>query len=405
MSIEYDPSNPDILRDPHHVFAELRAEDPVHWCEPLAGWIITEYKLSEQALNAKEALSADRLRPFTERLQGSARATLAEVMRWLSLWATFQDPPDHTRLRKHMQRVMNARVVREMRPAIEAVTDELLDAMPTGESFDFHEDFALILPGYVVLDMIGVPRERLAEVKSWSDDMMLFIGSSRGVSEKYERARRGAQEMAGLFRELVEDRRREPQDDALTALIESDMDGDRLDDDEVIGCMMMLGNGAQGTTAHLLARSMMIFAEQPNLVARLKGEPQRLPAAIEEFLRFDGPVLSISRIVSRDVELGGKQLKEGDRLFAMLTAANRDPKVFVEPDSIDIERTPNRHLAFSMGTHFCLGAPLARLEADVALSAILSRVDRVTITEPVEQIPWSNSLVTRGPTRLNLSWS
>jgi cytochrome P450 len=367
--------------------------------------MVLEYSLCEQVLNAKDSLSADRLKPFTARLKGSDRDSAADVIKWLAHWANFQDPPDHTRIRRHMQRVLNARVIRESRGAIVSIADELLDQIPRGEVFDFHQDFALVLPGYVVMDMIGVPRGRLSDVKKWSDEMMLFIGSSRDVGDKYERARQGALAMAGLFRELVEDRRARPTGDILTQLLESEIDGDRLTDDETIGCMMILSSGSQSTTAHLLETAMIVFAEQPELADRLRGEPAKVPDAVEEILRYDGPVLSISRIVTRDVKVGETTLKEGDRVFAMLTAANRDPKVFDEPDTIDIDRKPNRHLAFSMGTHFCLGAPLARLEAEIVIAEILRRFQLIELGEPLEETPWTNSLVTRGPTRLNLRLS
>lgn len=405
MAIEFDPTDPTMLRDPHPVLAELRRTDPVHWCQPLKGWMVLEYRLCEQVLNAKEALSADRLRPFTARLEEPNRTTAADVIRWLSHWANFQDPPDHTRIRRHMQRVFNARMVRDSRGAIASITDDLLGEIPRGEIFDFHRDFALILPGYVVMDMIGVPRERLADVKNWSDEMMLFIGSSRDVDDKYERARRGAQAMAELFRELIEERRARPTGDILTQLLESDIDGDGLSDDEAIGCMMILSSGSQSTTAHLLETAMIVFAEQPELADRLRREPAKIPDAIEEVLRYDGPVLSISRLVTRDVTIGENTLKEGDRVFAMLTAANRDPKAFDDPDTINIDRKPNRHLAFSMGTHFCLGAPLARLEAQIAIDEILRRFQLIELGEPLAETPWTNSLVTRGPTRLNLRLS
>lgn len=405
MAIEFDPTDPAMLRDPHPVLAELRRTEPVHWCQPLKGWMVLEYHLCEQVLNAKEALSADRLRPFTTRLKEPDRTTAAEVMRWLAHWANFQDPPDHTRIRRHMQRVLNARVIRESRAAIASIADDLLDRVPEGEIFDFHQDFALLLPGYVVMDMIGVPRGRLGDVKKWSDEMMLFIGSSRDVDDKYERARRGALAMAGLFRELVEERRARPAGDILTQLLESDIDGDRLTDDETIGCMMILSSGSQSTTAHLLETAMIVFAERPELADQLRAAPTKVPDAVEEILRYDGPVLSISRLVTRDVTIGENALKEGDRVFAMLTAANRDPKVFDQPDTINLDRKPNRHLAFSMGTHFCLGAPLARLEAEIAIGEILRRFGLIELGEPLEETPWTNSLVTRGPTRLNLRLS
>lgn len=378
----------------------MRVEDPVHFSDVLSAWLLTDYASVDQLLMRTAGASADRLAPFAARLEEPNRTLATEVLRWLGLWMVFRDPPDHTRLRRHLSTAVNPRIMKSFGPGIEEVTGQLLDRLVVGEPFDLLEDFAMVLPGYVVLDLLGVPRENLAEVQSWAEDMMVFIGSARGVDDKYERAKRGANNMADLFRGLLEERRAEPRDDVISQLIASDIKGDRLTDDEIVASMMMLGNGAQGTTAHLICNAMIALVEQPDVREDLRANPEVMPEAVEEFLRFDGPVLSAGRIMSEDAELSGKTLREGDRVFAMLTAANRDPALFDAPDEIDIRRSPNRHLAFSKGPHFCLGAPLARLEVQIALRAILDRYSRMEIAEPLADIPWTNSLTSRGPSRL-----
>jgi cytochrome P450 len=251
------------------------------------------------------------------------------------------------------------------------------------------------------MDLLGVPRERLPEVKQWADEMMLFIGRARSVEDKYGRARHGALSMAELFRGLIADRKAAPQDDVLTRMITSEIDGETLTEDELVAAMMMSGHGAQETTAHLIGNALLALQNHPETLAELRADPAKVtPGAIEEFLRYDGPVLSTARIVVEDTELGGQHLSEGDRIFAILAAANRDPAVFDRPDELDLGRRPNPHLAFSKGAHFCLGAPIARLEAQIALTEIVRRFPDYRISEPVEEIAWSNSMVTRGPTRL-----
>jgi cytochrome P450 len=398
--VAYDPRDADVLRDPHATFARLRQEAPVHFNEILSAWVITDYASTEQLLTRTAGASADRLAPFAARLQEPARSLADEVLRWLGLWMVFRDPPDHTRLRRHLAVSVNPRVVKRLDGPIREATATILDGLPAGEPFDLFGDFAMVLPGYVVLDLLGVPRERLSDVQSWSEDMMVFVGSARGVDDKYERAKRGAYAMAGLFQSLVDERKAEPRDDVISQLLASDIKGDRLTDEEIVASMMMLGNGAQGTTAHTITNAMIALVEHPDVMADLRANPDVMPSAVEEFLRFDGPVLSAGRIMVQDAELGGQVLRKDDRVFAMLTAANRDPAVFDEPDALDVRRTPNRHLAFSKGPHFCLGAPLARLEVQVALQAILDRYERIEITEPVDGIPWTNSLTSRGPVRL-----
>jgi cytochrome P450 len=402
MPLEYDPGDPDTLRNPHPLFAQLRNEDPVHWSPKLAGWVVTSYELATEVLTINETFSADRFTSFQARLEEAKRATAAEVLRWFHHWMVFRDPPDHTRLRRHMANVVNLSVVEARRGNIAEVVNMFLDKIPANEDVDFFSAFSLWMPGIVVADLLGVERDRVLEVKQWSDDMMTFIGSSRGVADKYERARRGANGMGSYFLELIAKRRADPSDDVLSLLISSEIDGERLSDDELVGSMMMVLNGGHETTANLLNNSMLALSARPDIVKTLRADPTKMTAAVEEFLRYDSPILSIGRIVKQDTELGEKQIRAGDRVFAMLVGANRDPDVFDSPDQLDISRTPNPHMAFGKGPHFCLGTPLARLEGVIALGAILERFEHIELREPVASIPWLNSLVTRGPTRLPL---
>jgi cytochrome P450 len=402
----YDPADPETLRDPYPVFARMREYGPVHWSDALAGWLVIGWDEVQHVVTTPTEFSAARIAPMFDRLAPANQADAADVLRWLTIWMVFQDPPQHTRVRRHMMNVISPRTVARLRDAVETITTQLLDELPRDEPFDFYSDFGLKLPGCVVMDLLGVPRDRLHEVKSWSDEMMLFIGSSRGVKDKYARARHGAQSMAGLFRELIQLRKKDPQDDVLTQMITSEVAGESLTDDELVASMMMIANGAQETTAHLLSNSLITLRTHSDAMAALRANPDGLMAtAVEEFLRYDAPVLSTARLVSTDTELGGKQVLAGERVFALLAAANRDPSVFTDPDSLDLTRKPNKHLAFSSGVHFCLGAPLARMEAQIALGEIVGRFPDYQLAAPIEEIPWTNSLVARGPTRLPLQLS
>jgi cytochrome P450 len=374
----------------------------VHWSAPLSGWVVTSYALVNEIVMNPDPFSADRLGGMGARLPEPQRSLVGEVMRWLGLWMVFRDPPDHTRIRRHLSKVVSPAALKRQRQAIEEITAMLLDGLPAGEPFDFYRQFGLKLPGFVTMDMLGVPRDRLGEVKGWSDDMMLFIGSSRGVQDKYERARRGAHCMAELFRELIAERRAEPREDVLTTLIASQVEDSVLSEDELVGSMMMIANGAQETTAHLMSNALIALDERPEAAAALRANPELMETAIDEFLRYDGPVLSTARLVTREWELGGVPLRAGDRIFAILIAANRDAEAFPDPDELVLDRSPNRHVAFSKGAHFCLGAPLARLEAEIALRRILERYRTIEIAEPLSEIPWTNSMVARGPTRMPL---
>lgn len=401
----YDPSNPETLRDPHAIFAQLRAEDPVHWSDPMQAWIVTRYDLAGEVLIDAETYSAERLGTVRKHLPAPVQDIATQILRWLSHWMVFRDPPDHTRLRRHMIKVLNLPVFEALRGSISDIAGVLLDTLPRGKVVDVLPAFSIQLPGMVIMDLMGVPRERLLEVKGWSDDMMLFIGSARGVPDKYERARRGAVSMAALFHGMIQERRAAPRGDMLSQLIVSEAGGDRLSDDELIGSLMMVLNGGHETTANLINNSLLALAQHPDQVAALRRNPDGMVRAVDEFLRYDSPVLSIGRLVRKETELDGKQLSPGERIFAMLVAANRDGDVFANPDALDIERNPNPHMAFGKGHHFCLGTPLARIEGQVAVECLLERFSVIELGEPVQNIPWINSMVTRGPTRLPLKLS
>jgi cytochrome P450 len=401
----YDPADPETLRNPHAIFAKLRADDPVHWSDPMQAWIVTRYDLAGEVLIDAATYSAERLGTVRKHLPAPVQDIASQILRWLGHWMVFRDPPDHTRLRRHMNRVLNLPVFEALRGSIQGIAGLLLDDLPRGEIVDVIPAFSIQLPGMVIMDLMGVPRERLLEVKSWSDNMMLFIGSARGVLDKYERARGGAVAMASLFQGMIEERRAVPRDDMLSQLIDSEAGGERLNDDELIGSLMMVLNGGHETTANLINNSLLAMAHNPDQVTALRQSPDGTARAVDEFLRYDSPVLSIGRVVSKETELGGKQLSPGERIFAMLVAANRDGDVFANPDTLDLTRSPNPHMAFGKGHHFCLGTPLARIEGQIAVEYLLERFSKIELAEPVGDITWINSMVTRGPTRLPMKLS
>jgi cytochrome P450 len=346
--------------------------------------------------------SAERLTNVRKHLPEGARTAAEDILRYLNSWMVFRDPPDHTRLRRHMAGVLNLPAFEALRGTVSELTTMLLDKLPDDDAVDLLPHFSIMLPGMVVMQLMGVERDRLLEVKRWSDDMMLFIGSARGVPDKYERARRGAVSMATLFKDLIAQRRIEPRDDMLSQLISSEVEGRALNDDELVGCLMMVLNGGHETTANLINNAMLALAHNPDTLAYLRANPDAMPTAVEEFLRYDSPILSLGRIIKEDTELGGKQFTAGERAFFMLLSANRDEDVFDDPHRLDVTRNPNPHMAFGKGPHFCLGTPLARIEGEIVIGEIVRRYSRIELAEPVDTIPWINSLVTRGPSRIPL---
>ena len=393
MTLEYRPNDPAVLRDPFPLYARLRDEDPVHWSPQLKGWVLTRYE-DVKRVCLDSHMSSDRLRPFFATLPSAEASRIAELIRILTLWMVFRDPPEHTRLRRLAGKVFNARSMQAMRPRIEALTAWLLDGLEGRQTIDFIADFAGPLPALVIMDMLGVPRGELARLKRLSDEMALFIGSARDPPEKYRRAEAATAEMAALFRELIAARRRAPRHDLLSDLVGVEEQGERLSEDELVATCVLLLFAGHETTTHHLANGLAALMRFPAELALLREDSALSPAAVEELLRYDGPIGAQVRIVGAEQELHGRTLRAGERVFLLMNAANRDPRAFAQADRLDLRRNGVAHLTFGFGAHLCLGFPLARLEGQVALPAVLARWRAM---EPVGPPPeWLDSLVLRG---------
>jgi len=393
MPIQYRPDDPAFLADPFPLYAQMQDEDPVHWSPHLKAWVLTRYDDVKRVCLDRE-LSSDRLRPFFASLPGAEAQRIADIVRYLSLWMVFRDPPDHTRLRRLTSRVFNVRSMHAMRERIVALTAWLLGEIGERDEFDFIRAFAGPLPALVIMDMLGVPRTELARIKRMSDDMALFIGSSRNQPEKYDIAEAATKEMAEFFRSLIAVRRAEPRDDLLSQLVALEDDGDRLTEDELVAtCVLLLFAGHETTTNHI-ANGLLSLIRFPREMRALREDPGLAPAAVEELLRYDGPSGAQVRIVQREHRLHDKTLRAGDRVFVMLNAANRDPRAYPDPHRLALRRDGVPHLTFGFGAHICLGFPLARLEGQVSLPAVLARWRRIELA--VERLEWIDSMVFRG---------
>jgi cytochrome P450 len=401
-AIEFRPDAPAFLRDPFPVYRRLREEDPVHWSPRLKSWVLTRYDDVRQVLLDRE-ISSDRMRPFFASMPGPEAARIGDIVRYLSTWMVFRDPPEHTRLRRLTSKVFHLQSMNAMRPQVEALVDWLFERIGERREIDFVADFAGPLPALVIMAMLGVPKEELAKVKRLSDDMALFIGSSRMSPEKYDIAERATREMAGFFRELIEARRREPRQDLLSQLVNLEDEGDRLTEEELVAtCILLLFAGHETTTNHI-ANGLLALLRFPDQLAALRADPSLAPRAVEELLRYDGPSGAQVRVAKVEQGMRGKTLKPGDRVFLMLNAANRDPEAYEHPDRLDLGRGGPAHLTFGFGMHICLGFPLARLEGQIALPAVLKHWRAIELAAPAERLEWLNSMVFRGMTSLPLA--
>ncbi|MGQ0654145.1 MAG: cytochrome P450 [Betaproteobacteria bacterium] len=391
--LRFQPADPAWLADPFPLYKRLQDEDPAHWSPLLKAWVLTRYE-DVKRVCLDSTMSSDRLRPFFASVPSGEASRMGELIRYLTLWMVFRDPPEHTRLRRLAAKVVNVRTINALRPNIEGLTAWLLERVGDRRDIDFIEDFALPLPGLVIMDALGVPRSELARIKHLSDEMALFVGSARGAPEKYERAAAATRDMAELFRRLIAARRAKPAADLLSQLVHLEDDGEQLSEDELVAtCVLLLFAGHESTTHHL-ANGLLALLAFPSELQRLRENPSLAPAAVEELLRYDGPIGAQVRIVLEDQTLHGKTLRRNDRVFLMMNAANRDPRAYAEADRVDFDRDGVPHLSFGFGPHICLGFPLARLEGQIALPAVLRRWRRIELA--TERLEWQDSLVLRG---------
>jgi cytochrome P450 len=393
MALVYDPRDPATIQDPLPILHRLQDDDPVHWSPILRAWVVTRYD-DVRRIQLNEAISADRLTPFYERLPEDGQRAIRNIIHFLNTWVAFKDPPEHTRLRRVLNQVFTVGAIETLRPVVHAAVEQLLPALSAEPEPDFIQTFAFPLPAIVIMRMLGLPPEDMRDMKTWSDKMQPFIGGATVQPEKYALAEEGAIAMAGYFRDKVRERQRRPTADMISQLIVA-RDGERtLSEDEVVGTCMLFLFGGHETTTNLIGNGVRTLLAHPEQLAKLRARPELIRRAVEEILRYDGPTGGLVRVVKVAHELHGRQLEPGQRVFIMIHAANHDPRRFAAPERFDIERQPNPHLTFNTGAHFCLGAPLARLEGEIAIGEIVQRLPALALAR--EHYAYMDTMVMRG---------
>jgi cytochrome P450 len=373
----------EFMEDPYPILRQLRADDPVHWSDSIGGWILTRYNDIVTTFKDLSHFSNEgRLAKAVEYLPAEARAkfkTFEDYYRVKSL--IHSDPPDHTRLRGLVTKAFTPRVVEAMRPRIQQITDELLDAVRLDRTMDVVKDLAIPLPVTVLAEIFGVPKLDLGLFKGWADDLLAFQGVNKPAVELLERSQRALVEIRAYLTELVKHKRREPRQDLLSALVAAESEGGRLSEKELVNSCITLLVAGHETTTSLIGNGLYTLLRHRDQWQLLKENPDLLPSAIEEMLRYESPVARQPRLMKRDAEMGGKQLREGQMVFQMLNAANRDPDYFTKPDRFDLRRQKNPHMAFGLGAHFCVGATLARTEGDIVFSTLMARLPEIRLVE------------------------
>lgn len=374
--VSYDLTSSAFIEDPYRTYEQLRRKDPVHRMRLIEAWALTRYEdVQDVLIDHKRFTNAERNYDYMQ-------------------YRTFLDldPPDHTRLRGLVSKAFTPRAVRELGPRIQGLVDELLDAVAGKSRIDLISDFAFPLPVIVIAEMLGVPAEDRARFREWSDDIALSVNPLLN-SKQIERVQQATEELFDYFEGIIEQRRQAPQNDMISALLAAEEEGDRLTHEELLSTLMLLLVAGNETTRNLIGNGMLALLKNPAQLQRLRDRPELLDSAINELLRYDSPVQIDSRNAIDDVKIGGKRIAAGQRILAIVGAANRDPQVFANPDELDIGRDEVSHLSFGRGIHYCLGSPLAILEGRMAFTSLLERFSSIRLaSDPV----FKDQIVLRG---------
>jgi cytochrome P450 len=368
---------PDQLADPYAMYARLRAVEPVYWYAPMNTWVLTSYETVDAALrDARLSSSLAGLASSAGAVgAGQGWQVFQGLYAFLNNSLVFSDPPRHTRLRELVSQAFTPRAVEAMRPRIQALVDGFLDAVASHGRMDVVRDLAYPLPIAVITSLLGAPLEDRDQLKEWCDALLIPFGKDPAALTPDERTRaaQAGDALSGYVRTLIQQVRAQPRDDLLSALVQAAAAGDRLSDDELFANVVLFLIAGHENLTSLLGNSTLALLRHPDQLAKLRDDAALLPHAVEELIRYVTPNQYIRRWATEDVPLGGKTIQQGQFLLLALAAANRDPAHFPDPDLLDLARPPSWHLAFGHGFHYCLGAPLARMEAEIALSTLFRR--------------------------------
>lgn len=394
----YHLLDPKVLADPYPLYARLRREDPVHWDPFLHAWVVTRYDDVQRVLLE---FSANRT-PTPAQLTEMGLSQLSPIASVMVKQMLFMDAPAHTRLRGLCSQAFTPRRVERLRSHIQEIADRLIDAVAPAGRMDLIHDFAAPLPATVTAEMLGVPISDHRQLKVWSADFAEMLGNFQHNPNRTQRVLKTLEQMTAYFQDAIRAQRVHPGEGLVHALLAAEVDGDRLTDEEVVASLIVTMVGGQETTTNLIGNGILTLLRHPEILEELRADPSLIPSAVEELLRFESPSQHTGRIAPQDVEMGGKKIRARDAVIAVMAAANRDPEHFPDPDRLDIRRRENRHVAFGFGAHFCFGAPLARIEAQIAFASILQRLSQLEL-EP-GPLTWRENLGLRGLKALPLSF-
>src|ERR1700742_3849064 len=389
--------DPEVLASPYPLYHRLRKESPVHWDPLLHVWVVTRY---EDVIRVLRDFSAERT-PTPAQLTAMGLSDLNPVAQVMVKQMLFLDPSAHTRIRSLASAAFTPTRVEMLRSHIREIIQNLLKPFAATGRMNLIADLAEPLPCIVTAEMLGVPVEDHPQLKLWSQDFAEVLGNFQHNPDRVQRILKCTEEMSEYFRSAMKSDRLRPEG-LVNSLKNAEIQGDRLTEDEVIANCIITMVGGQETTTNLLGNGVLALLRNPGELAKLRANPALVPSAVEELLRFESPTQYTGRIATQDTELGGKTIQKNQAVFAVLGAGNRDPQRFTDPDRLDIARQDNKHLAFGWGAHFCFGAPLARMEAQMAFEELLRLENWAFEPGP---LTWRTNLALRGLTALPISFT
>lgn len=392
--------NDDVLQDPYPTYARLHEEGPVHYVDVGGKWAVwAVFRHAECAAIAKDQrLSAKRANQMLLSLPISRQAEFKELARYFSLWLIFMDPPEHTRLRKLLNKGLSAAAVESLRPQAQAIVDRVLDSLEPKSEVDLMSRFAHRIPVQIISGLLNVPEASCESFVNASDAIAAFRGNPNRTVEDAQAAQKALLELTEFFRKTVAERRRNKRTDLISLLIDIEEGGEVLTEEELYAqCVSLLFAGHE-TTRNLIGNGIYTLLRHPEQLAELRSKPEMIRSAVEEFLRFESPVQFTARVLKEDIEVCGQRIPKGWTILCMLGAANRDPNQFEQPNELNLSRRNNQHLAFGAGIHFCIGAQLARLEGQIAIQSLIQRFPKMKLATAQPQ--WASTFGLRGLTTL-----
>ena len=381
--VAYDLLSPQLIKDPYPMYREMRSRDPVHRMRLVKAWALTRHADVEAVLrDHKRFCNGSRI-----------------LVKTIPLSLLDMDPPEHTRVRALVSKAFTPRAIGKLQAHIQDITDNLIDSAAKKNEFDVIADLGYPLPITVIAEMLGVRPQDMDRFENWSDALAYAVDPIV-TKEQVRGIKQAAEEAYEYFEEIIDERHRTPRDDIVTALIQAEESGDRLTHEEMLSVMLLLLMAGNETTRNLIGNAVLALLQSPLQLTRLREDPGLLDSAVQEFLRYDSPVQVNGRAATEDVEIDGKLIRSGDVVISIIGAANRDPAVFDDPESLDVGRQDINHLSFGRGIHYCIGGALAIMETRTAIAGLLDRFPYMNLASPPER---RESLALRGLSSLRVS--